>query len=389
MRIGLGGQPRNLAGFYLGYFGLIGVILPYLTLYLKDLGLTPYEIGIIMAINPMVKTVAPGIWGRLADHHGTRRPFLRGAGIGALVTFAAMLLVRDFWGIVLVMVLYSICTSSILPLVEATAMEMVDRLKIDYGKVRMWGSVGFIAASLGMGPVLDQTGSRVVLWAVLAFLAFNLWSMWLLPDSEAKPEGAPTGGLWALLSTPHVLAFYAVCMLMQGSHGTLYGFYSVWLEDLGYSRGTIGLLWAVAVGAEVTALMYSGPILSRFGTRRLMIAALALTVLRWGILAVTHQLGWLIAAQLLHAATFGLFHVAAVTHTHRMVPEHLRATGQSLYSSLSFGAGLTVGMYLSGTWYESLGAPALFAANAAVAVIALGLALVAARRPAETAATSR
>ncbi|MDH4228721.1 MAG: MFS transporter [Nitrospirota bacterium] len=364
---------RHLAGFYLGYFGLIGIVLPYLSLYLRDIGLTPYQIGVIMAINPLVKTVAPGVWGRMADRRGTRRPFLRGAGLGAVVTFATMLLVRDFYGIVLVMALYSVCTSSILPLVEATAMEMVDRLRIDYGRVRLWGSLGFIAASLGMGPVLDRSGSHVVLWAILAFLVFNLWSIWSLPDSRPAAE-AGHGGLRVLLGDRRVLAFYAVCMLMQASHGTLYGFYSVYLEDLGYARFTIGMLWAVGVAAEVTALMFSGPLLTRMGTLRLMVLSLLLTVLRWTILACTDHLGWLLGAGLLHAASFGLFHVAAVTHTHRMVPENLRATGQSLYSAISFGLGLTMGMYLSGAGYARLGAPTLFAANAGVALLALALA---------------
>jgi MFS transporter, PPP family, 3-phenylpropionic acid transporter len=131
----------------------------------------------------------------------------------------------------------------------------------------------------------------------------------------------------------------------------------------------------VGVAAEVAAMAFTGRLLRALGTKRLMVLALGLTVVRWGILASTAALGWLIAAQLLHAASFGLFHVSAVTHTHKLVPPALRATGQGLYSSLSFGLGLTVATYLAGALYGSVGAPALFAGSAGVAAAAAALAL--------------
>jgi PPP family 3-phenylpropionic acid transporter len=369
---------RHLGTFYLGYFGLLGVLLPYLSLYFLDIGLSPYQIGIIAAITPMVKTIAPSFWGIVADRSGQRRPLMRMACIGALLTFSLMLAGTSFWWIAGVMLTYSIFTSSILPLVEATAMETVDRLGIDYGRIRLWGSVGFIVATLVMGPVLDVVPSALVLWIVLTLLAFNLWSIWQLPDSHVvhTPE-ASQGGIRTLLTSGPVLLFYGVCMLMQASHGAYYGFYSVYLEGLDFSRTTIGTLWALGVGAEVLVLLRSGPLLAALGTRRMIIMAMGLTVLRWGLLATTSGLFWLVLAQLLHAASFGLFHVAAVTHTHRIIPPRLRATGQSLYSSLSFGLGLTVSMYLCGLFYEQVGAPVLFAVMAAVAlggtILALGL----------------
>lgn len=371
---------RHLATFYLGYFGLLGVLLPYLSLYLLDIGITPYQIGVIMAMTPLVKTVAPGLWGWAADRRGSRRALMRLACVGALLCFSLLLTVRDFLAIAAVMALYSVFTSSILPLVEATAMEAVDQHKVDYGRIRLWGTVGFIVLSLGMGPVLDVAPSTLVLWTILALLAFNLWSVHHLPDSHPAPRPAG-GGARRLLTSRPVVAFYGVCLLMQASHGAYYGFYSVYLEGLGFARGSIGALWALGSAAEVAALLFTGRLLARMGTERLMLLALGLTVVRWGMLATGASLAWLLPAQLLHAASFGLFHVAAVTHTHRIIPPELRATGQSLYSSLSFGLGLTVAMYLSGTFYEAVGAPVLFAASAAVAAAALGLALTLGRVP--------
>jgi PPP family 3-phenylpropionic acid transporter len=365
---------RHLATFYLGYFGLLGVLLPYLSLYLLDIGLSPYRIGVVLAVTPLVKTVAPNLWGWAADRTGSRRAFMRMAGLGALVCFSMMLGVRGFWPIVGVMAIYAVFTSSLLPLVEATAMEAVERIGVDYGRVRLWGSVGFIAASLAMGRILDLAPSVAVLWAIIAFLAFNLWSVFHLPEGHPAPR-PQSGGTRALLRSRPVLAFYGVCLLMQASHGTYYGFYSVYLEGLGFSRTEIGLLWALGVAAEVAAMAFTGRLLRALGTKRLMLVALGLTVVRWGILASTAAIGWLIAAQLLHAASFGLFHVSAVTHTHRLMPPALRATGQGLYSSLSFGLGLTVATYLAGALYASVGAPMLFAGSAGVAAVAVALAL--------------
>ena len=375
---------RRLSTFYLGYFALLGVLLPYLSLYFLDIGLNPYEIGVIAAITPLVKTVAPSFWGWMADRSGRRLPLMRLSCIGALACFSLLLAVKGFWLIAAVMALYAIFTSSILPLVEATAMEAVDRLRVDYGRIRLWGSVGFIAASLGLGPVLDVAPSILVLWTIVALLAFNLLSVWRLPDSTQPTSGTNghKGGIRKLLTSGPVLRFYGVCLLMQASHGTYYGFFSVYLEGLGFSRGHIGMLWALGVAAEVLVLMVSGRLLNRLGTRSLLLVALVLTVLRWGILAATADLGWLLTAQILHAASFGLFHVAAVTHTHRIIPAPLRTTGQSLYSSLSFGLGLTVAMYLNGVFYATLGAPVLFAVSAGVAAAAALLALTLSAQPA-------
>ncbi len=369
---------RHLSTFYLGYFGLIGLILPYLSLYFLDVGFTPYQIGILMAINPLVKIITPSFWGWLADRQGTRRMLMRLACAGALVSFAAMPTVRTFLLVAVVLAIYAAFTSAILPLVEATAMEAVERLQMDYGRIRLWGSVGFIVASLGFGPVLDVAPTSAVLWAVLVLLAFNLWSVWQLPESRSTAPHPPhEEGLFKVLTRPRVVVFYLVCMLMQMSHGAFYGFFSIYLEGEGFSRGTIGLLWAVGVAAEVIAMHRSGPWLARLGTRRLMRISLLLTVLRWGLMSGPATMFVLLPAQLLHAASFGLFHVAAVTHTHRIIPERFRTTGQSLYSSLSFGLGLTVSMYLSGLYYDQLGAPALFTISAlvaaAAAVLSVGL----------------
>lgn len=367
---------RHLSTFYLGYFGLIGLILPYLSLYFLDLGFSPYQIGILMAINPLVKVITPSLWGWLADHRGTRRTLMRLACTGALVSFAAMPAVRDFMVVALVLAVYAAFTSAILPLVEATAMEAVERLKVEYGRIRLWGSVGFIVASLGFGPVLDIAPTSAVLWAVLLLLAFNAWSIWQLPESRQPPHAPHGEGVLTVFTRPRIVAFYLVCMLMQMSHGAFYGFFSIYLEGEGFSRGAIGFLWALGVAAEVMAMHRSGPLLEKLGTRRLMRISLGFTVLRWGMLSGPAVMAVLVPAQLLHAASFALFHVAAVTHTHRTIPERFRATGQSLYSSLSFGLGLTVAMYLCGLYYEQAGAPALYIASAGIAALALGLAFL-------------
>lgn len=365
---------RHLSIFYLGYFGLLGVLLPYLSLYLLDIGLSPYQIGVVMAMTPLVKTVAPNLWGWLSDRTGSRRLFMRMAGLGGLACFSVMLGVRGFGEIVAVMGVYAVFTSSLLPLVEATSMEQVEHGGMDYGRVRLWGSIGFIGASLGMGRLLDNVPSVAVLWAIIGFLSFNAWSVFHLPGGHPAPHPGPRGA-WRLFTSRPVLAFYGVCMLMQASHGAYYGFYSVYLEGLGFPRAQIGLLWALGVAAEVAAMAFTGRLLRAMGTKWLLVLALSLTVVRWTVLASTAALGWLLAAQLLHAASFGLFHVAAVTHTHGLMPPALRATGQGLYSSLSFGLGLTVATYLSGALYAPLGAPTLFAMSAVAAAAAGVLAL--------------
>lgn len=362
------------AAFYFLYFGVFGLYLPYFPLYLKSLRLSPAQIGIVLALSQVSRFLFPAFWGIWADRIGHRKPFILFSLVGSAAAFALFYRVDGFPAAAAVMALYGFLLVPAIPLVEAVVQDEAEREGFSYGRVRMWGSVGFIVLSLGFGRILDRAPIESVLAGILGLSILNILPGLLLPRG-AEPHPQPRPSLRRELRRGEVIFFLAATTLMQASHGAYYAYFSIHLDRLGYSRSGIGGLWTLSVAAEVLLMLASGSLVRRIGAPRLLAACLAVAALRWGLLAGLASLPALLFAQLLHAFSFGLFHVAAVGHTHRIFPPALRSSGQSLYSALTYGLGNLVGVFGSAALVSRVGIPGLFALSGSLALAALLLSL--------------
>ncbi|HKN46520.1 MAG TPA: MFS transporter, partial [Candidatus Polarisedimenticolia bacterium] len=216
---------------------------------------------------------------------------------------------------------------------------------------------------------------------VIALLGFNVLAAMLLPGDRPRPI-RPGGGppLRTLLRGPGIILFLVACVLSQAAHGPYYVFYSIHLEKAGYGPQAIGLLWALAVVSEVIAMLRVGPLLARAGPLPTMAACLLLSSVRWWICATSMTPAAMAVAQALHAASYAAFHVAAVTHTHRIFGPERRASGQAIYASATYGVGNVLGMFLSGLFYDRVPTAHLYAAAAWAAFLGALLVAAAARR---------
>lgn len=375
-----GGLYLRLSSFYLFYFAGIGVIIPFWSLYLKDLGLHPANIGSLLAVPMATRLVAPYLWGHIADRSGRRLAVIRFTSAAAAVCFVGVFLGHEFWWLLLVLLCFSMFWNAPLPQFEAITMAHLGSRSDRYAMVRLWGSVGFILTSMLLGPVLDRTGTGLVPWVMLALFIGMWFSSMVVPDAgtETEVDGAPP--ITRVLRQPVVLALFAICLLVQASHGPYYGFYSIYLEASGYAAGLIGLLWAVGVVAEVLLFLLMHRLLPRYGARNLMLVTLALTALRWLLVGwMVQSLQVLVLAQLLHAFSFGVYHAVAISLVHRFFPGSLQGRGQALYSSLSFGAGGSLGIFLSGLGWDQLSPQIIFSTAALVAAVGWGVAVLALR----------
>jgi PPP family 3-phenylpropionic acid transporter len=363
-----------LSGFYFWYFSGLGIIIAFFNLYAEHLGLSSFEISALMALHPLARLLWPPFWGGFADRSGRRDLVTAGASLAATAAFGAYFFADHFLTLFAAQAVFTFFWSTTLPLIDTTTLEQASLGRLDYGKRRMWGSVGFIAASFGIGPLLDRFGVRFTLWAILTCLVLSTATTLFAPRPAARHEQEP-GALMAFLGRPEVRLFFLIAMLSQLSHATLYNFLSIHLEGVGYSNKAIGFLWAFGVICEVPVLRWSTRLIDRFGRMRLITFALLVTTLRWTILAATTAFPLLIFAQAMHAVTFGVFHVAAVTHTFAIVPPELRARGQALYGSLSFGVGIFLGFLINGALYDHIGGFACFGGSAMVALCAALLSL--------------
>ena len=361
----------RLGTFYFCYFGFLGVWAPFWPLYLKSVGMSAAQIGTLLALIPVTRIVGPSLWGWLADHRGRRVPVVRltcvatvlaylgaFAGTGYALLFVTMLVMNAFW-----------CGS--LPLVEATTMAHLGDRVSRYGAIRAWGSVGFVAAVVATGHLLDRAGVGALLWVILAMLLMHAASAFLVPEAPGHAHHEDVPGLGELLRRPEVLALFAGCLLMAVAHGPYHTFYSIWLVEHGYTKAQVGQLWALGVVAEILVFFAWSRITARFDPRRLLLFAYAVACVRFvavGFLA--DHAAVIVAGQLAHAATFGIFHGSAVALTHRHFRGRHQSKGQALYSGVGFGAGGALGGLASGALWEHLGGAWTFAAGGLAGLLA-------------------
>lgn len=361
----------RFSNFYLFFFASVGALVPYWALYLKSLGFGAAEIGELMAVIMATKIVAPNIWGWVADRSGQKVLIVRLGVLMALVTFGGVFLGHGYWWMVVVMALFSFFWNAALPQFEATTMSLLGSDSHRYGSIRLWGSVGFILSVVGVGALLDEHGVEVIPVAILIMLLGAGLATLLVPREVSVVPVKSRQPISAVLLRPEVLVVLAVCFLLQLSHGPYYTFYTIYLEEHGYGRGLIGQLWALGVVAEIGVFLFMYRLLPRYGARLLLLISLALTTLRW--LLVAWGVEWLMVllfAQLLHAASFGLYHAVVIHLIHKFFTGQHQGRGQALYSSISFGAGGAVGSLASGYLWESAGAGITYTAAAIASLLA-------------------
>jgi PPP family 3-phenylpropionic acid transporter len=372
---------------YFFYFATVGAFSPYFSLYLQSLAFSPRQIGEFTAVLLGTKMLAPYVWGWLADLTGKRLGVARWAGLLAALGFAAVALARTYPSLMLALFVYSFFWNAGLPKFEAATMDHLRGLTHRYGRIRLWGSVGFILAASVLGPLLQGGGMRWFPVAVLILLS----AMWLAMLGLREPTvvrsklDTELDSVAAVLLQPAVIFLLLGGFLMQASHGAYYAFFSIYAADLGYGRSAVGLLWSIGVLAEIGVFLGMPRWLPNFGAVRLFQVSLLLATLRWLLIAfVADHPVMLIFAQLLHAATFGLFHASAIELVHRHFPAALRGRGQALYSSLSFGAGGALGSLAAGYLWKAWPGHWIFALSAFIAGLGFLLALAGMKKEAGT-----
>jgi MFS transporter, PPP family, 3-phenylpropionic acid transporter len=361
----------RLAAWYFFYFAFIGAFAPYFTLYLQSLGLTAPEIAMLMSLNVAMRLVAPNLWGWLADRLGRKAAVVKLSALLSAAGFLTFFFVTDFWALFIGMVLISFFWSAALPLVEALTLRHLEGRAEHYGRIRLWGSVGFIVAVLGTGVWLDRAPLASLLWVNLGLLLGIVASAWLLADAPVRADEV-SPPLRSGLLRPEVLALLAACFLMSAAHGPFYVFYSIHLVDHGYDKTAVGALWSLGVMAEIAVFLAMPRLMRRWPVRTILQASFALAVIRFLTIGWGADHVWLLlAAQLMHGATFGAYHAAAVAALHRLFPSRQQARVQALYGSISFGAGGMAGNLVSGAAWDGVGPGLTFTLGSVFALVGL------------------
>jgi PPP family 3-phenylpropionic acid transporter len=354
----------RLSFFYAAVFAVVGVQLPFWPVFLASRGADAAEIGLLLAMPLIVKLIANPAAGIAADWLGGRRVLMAGLAAAALAAFSLFSLAHGFWALAAVTLLCAASLSPLLPLGESLAFRLAQERGLDYGRLRLWGSLAFIAAALAAGEVIGREGADWALRLILIFALLTLVSCLLLPETQAA---ASRPAPWRLLDDRKLLLVLLAAALVQASHAAYYVVGTLQWRGLGHSSATVAWLWAEGVVAEIALFWFGAGLVRRLGPLGLLALGGFAGLARWSGTAFAEGVAALVLLQALHGLTFGAAHLGVMHFLQRSVPPALSATGQALYSTFA-ALGMGIGMAAAGALYQR-GAWLAWVAMAALATL--------------------
>ncbi|BEM34362.1 3-phenylpropionate MFS transporter [Serratia marcescens] len=366
-------STRWLALSYFTYFFSYGIFLPFWGVWLKGEGIAPETIGILLGAGLVARFLGSLL---IAPRVKDPSHLVSALRLLALLTlaFAVGFCFGNGWGwLMLVIAGFNLFFSPLVPLTDALAGTWQKQIRMDYGRVRLWGSLAFVIGSALTGQLVAVWGHNAILYSlifsVLAMLLGMLLKPSVMPQGEARTHSDTERSLWALLKEGPVWRFLLCVTLLQGAHAGYYSFGSIYWQEAGYSASTIGYLWSLGVVAEVIIFASSNVLFRRWNARNLLLLSACCGVLRWSLMAYSTELGWLLLIQILHCGTFTVCHLAAMRFiAARQGQEVIRL--QAVYSALAMGGGIAVMTVIAGFLFEHWQG-GVFWVMAAVAVPAL------------------
>ncbi|MFG0450044.1 MFS transporter [Shewanella sp. YQ_9] len=351
-----GGQLAWLSACYFFFFGILGVMVPYLGVFFDNRGFDAAEIGFLLAILMATRIVAPNVWALVADRTGMRSELIKLGAFAAALTYLSFFYHGGFLYLALSLALYTFFWNAILAQLEVITLETLGAEANKYGLIRSFGSVGYIVLVVGTGWAIKEFGPEVLLYVGLSLFLGLLGSALPLPSNRAS-AGAGQDKPALKLGRP-LLWFLLSAMLLQASAGPFYGFFVLYLKQVGYTEASAGIFVALGAMAEIFMFMIAPRLLGRYGVKTLLLVSIGMTALRWLLVAFGAESMLLLGlSQLLHAFTFGLTHAASIQFVHRNFDISHRSKGQALYASLSFGVGGALGTWICGLiWGDGSGA---------------------------------
>jgi MFS transporter, PPP family, 3-phenylpropionic acid transporter len=347
--------PLGLQYFF--YFGVMGIYLPYFNLYCYHLDFSGFQIGLLSAVRTLGMVVFSLAWGVIADRFDMRKPIYILSNVGSALIWALYLWTESFWPMMVLTAVYSLFYGPIIAFLEAFTMDALGRQgeKKKYGNVRVWGSLNFIAVVVILGRVIDSFPIKTVVAMIL------LGSVLQALFAPAVPE-ARNGGRSRIffshirdLATVRMVVFLVSSFLMLASHGTYYAFFSIHLEQLHFDRTFIGFAWGLASVAEIGIMLKSDIIFRRFSIRSVLVFSFVVAAVRWMIMFIAVTSAMILFAQLLHALTYGAFHIACILYMDELSSEETKTFGQVANNAVSYGLGMMAGFMFNGYFFESYG----------------------------------
>ena len=340
--------PIKLSIFYGTLFFVVGVYTPFWPAWLSGMGLSPGEIGILLAVTTWTRVAAGPLVAQATDRFGHLKGIMITLSILTFFSFTLYSQTTNYIFLLGIAFLLGCSFSPMFPLAETLTLDVASKTGIGYGRMRLWGSLTFIVAALGGGALLSATPNLQAIHLVLLGSGGIVIACLLLPDGRQTKSESQQSPLRFLLTSPLFLLFFLATGLIQGSHAAFYGFSTLHWKALGWSDTFIGFFWAEGVIAEVILFAFSAPLLRKVGIMGLLFIGASAAILRWVGTGLASDLLTISLLQLSHALTFAGTHLAAIHFVRRVAPEGMAGTAQSLYSAIGLGISSAILISISG-----------------------------------------
>jgi len=369
----------RLSAFYFAHFVLLGIALPYWPVWLQSRGLGPVEIAVILSVGRWASVVTTPLFATLADRRGEIKILLILLTSGVLASYTANHFAHGFGALLAIAVCTAIFASPVMPVCESLTMLHAVRGHVDYGRVRLWGSISFMLATFAGGALLEAVNPDAILWAITGCTGVTILVAACLPDTRSELVARRRGAFGQLARHPVMLLFIVTVAFLSSSHATMYAFGTIYWRQADLSEAFIGTLWAEGVIAEILLFAVGAVFMRRIRPADAMLLAASGGVLRWTVLALSTEPAALIAVQWLHALTFGAAHLGGMAFIVQAAPVGFSATVQSLYATFGMGAASALAILMVGPLYAKYGGPGAYYAMTGLSLLG-GMAALILRR---------
>jgi len=349
----------NISAQYFIYFSILGVFLPYFNLYCHRIGFSSFEVGAIASLKTFSIIVFPLFWGFLADRFSIRKQIFIIVNIFSSLIWGLFFFTSDFYPMMIIMFFYSLFHSPIVSFLEAFTVDVLGKDKNNYGKIRLWGSIGFVISVFASGYLSDKLGIFSIVVMIFAGSLIHSFLSLKIPEIAKEKTSRKNFDL-SFIFNPRAALFLFAAVLMLGSHSPYYTFFSIYLSDLGYADIFIGVSWSIAVFAEITMMHRSGYIFKKLSPEKVLVFSMFAASFRWIVLFYFNSGFVILISQALHCFSYATFHMASILYIDKLTPAGRKTTGQALNNALTYGLGLMVGNFASGYFYDFSGGDLLF-----------------------------
>lgn len=371
-------QFVRLSSNYFWYFGILGLVVPFLSVFLDARGFNSLEIGEILAVITATKIVAPTLWAHLADKSGQQLTIVKVGALLSLLCFSLIIWTVSYWPLMFSLAMFSLFWTSIQPQLEVMTLSSIRKSAKIYARIRLWGSIGFIIVAILGGELIERYSAEAFSYIGIIILAGLFFSTLMSQQPRIKKlTQTDNASIKDKVFNGNFLLFFFAGLMLQMSFGPYYVFFALYLQNLDYSGFLIGIFIAIGVVAEVGIFIFAGLFFKSFSLKALISVSILLTALRWFIIGHFGDSDIALGlSQLIHALSFGLYHSASIAFIQQHFNANQQSRGQAIYIGGVYGVGGAIGAYVAGIlWQDGLGAMMTFDFAAFTALIGGILAL--------------